>query len=197
MSIDEQISAFAAQLDRWFVDYAAELLQPDDEAAEIKRLAEGLSLLKRFDDLKNQELAALATLLNPADVVSESERFKALLCGFERAARLRALSREMADLDGVKQIDHIMDNIVVALAAIGPGRTLLVPLLEHDNAPIRVFAGRYLIDLMPDRVIPILEKIDKEGDGSSDGFSAFLVLQAWEVGRRGRFNAIEGRVARG
>jgi hypothetical protein len=42
---------------------------------------------------------------------------------------------------------------------------------------------------MPDRVVPILEKIDKEGDGSSDGFSAFLVLQAWEVERRGRFNA--------
>jgi hypothetical protein len=197
MSIDEQISAFAAQLDRWFFDYAAELLQPDDEAAEIKRLVEGLGLLKRFDELKNQELAALAALLNPADVVSESERIKALLCGFERAARLQALSREMADLDGVKQFDHIMDNIVVALAAIGPGRTLLVPLLEHDNAPIRVFAGRYLIDLMPDRVIPILEKIDKEGDGSSDGFGAFLVLQAWEVERRGRFNAIEGRVARG
>ena len=82
----------------------------------------------------------------------------------------------------MKQIDHIMDDIVVALAAIGPGRTLLVPLLEHDNARIRVLAGRYLIDLMP--------------DGSSDGFSAFLVLQAWEIERRGRFNAIEGRVAR-
>jgi hypothetical protein len=50
---------------------------------------------------------------------------------------------------------------------------------------------------MPDRVVPILEKIDKEGDGSSDGFSAFLVLQVWEVERRGRFNAIEGRVVRG
>jgi hypothetical protein len=62
---------------------------------------------------------------------------------------------------------------------------------------VRVLAGRYLIDLMPDRVVPILEKIDKEGDGSSDGFSAFLVLQVWEVERRGRFNAIEGRVVRG
>jgi len=141
-------------------------------------------------------LASLATLLNFADVASESDRTKALLHGFERAARLEGISNDLQDWDGVKQIDHIMDDIVVALAAIGPGRTLLVPLLEHDNARVRVLAGRYLIDLIPDRVIPILERIDKEGDGSFDGFSAFLVLQAWEIERRGRFSAIEGRAAR-
>lgn len=156
----------------------------------------GLKLLKQFDDLKSQGLASLATLLNFADVASESDRTKTLLHGFERAARLEGISNDLQDWDGVKQIDHIMDDIVLALAAIGPGRTLLVPLLEHDNARVRVLAGRYLIDLMPDRVIPILERIDKEGDGSSDGFSAFLVLQAWEIERRGRFSAIEGRAAR-
>ena len=185
MSIDDQISAFATQLDRWFVDFAAKLLQPGDEIAETKTRVAGLKLLKQFDDLKSQGLASLATLLNFADVASESDRTKALLHGFERAARLEGISNDLQDWDGVKQIDHIKDDIVVALAAIGPGRTLLVPLLEHDNARVRVLAGRYLIDLMPDRVIPILERIDKEGDGSSDGFSAFLVLQAWEIERRG------------
>ena len=196
MSIDDQISAFAAQLDSWFVDFAAKLLQSGDEIAETKTRVAGLKLLKQFDDLKSQGLASLATLLNFADVASESDRTKALLHGFERAARLEGISNDLQDWDGVKQIDHIMDDIVVALAAIGPGRTLLVPLLEHDNARVRVLAGRYLIDLMPDRVIPILERIDKEGDGSFDGFSAFLVLQAWEIERRGRFSAIEGRAAR-
>ncbi|HWW33963.1 MAG TPA: hypothetical protein VNZ23_01870 [Xanthobacteraceae bacterium] len=197
MSIDDQISAFAAQLDRWFADFAAKLLQPGDETAEVKTRVAGLKLLKQFDELKSQGLASLATLSNFADVASESERIETLLRGFERAARLEGISNDLQDWDGVKQIDHIMDDIVVALAAIGPGRTLLVPLLKHDNARVRVLAGRYLIDLMPDRVVPILEKIDKEGDGSSDGFSAFLVLQVWEVERRGRFNAIEGRVVRG
>jgi hypothetical protein len=197
MSIDDQISAFAAQLDRWFADFAAKLLQPGDETAEVKTRVAGLKLLKQFDELKSQGLASLATLSNFADVASESERIETLLRGFERAARLGGISNDLQDWDGVKQTDHIMDDIVVALAAIGPGRTLLVPLLKHDNARVRVLAGRYLIDLMPDRVVPILEKIDKEGDGSSDGFSAFLVLQAWEVERRGRFNAIEGRVVRG
>ena len=197
MSIDEQISAFAAQLDRRFADFAAKLLQPGDETAEVKTRVAGLKLLKQFDELKSQGLASLATLSNFADVASESERIETLLRGFERAARLGGISNDLQDWDGVKQTDHIMDDIVVALVAIGPGRTLLVPLLEHDNARVRVLAGRYLIDLMPDRVVPILEKIDKEGDGSSDGFSAFLVLQAWEVERRGRFNAIEGRVVRG
>ena len=196
MSIDDQISAFAAQLDRWFVDFAAKLLQPGDETAEIKTRVVELKLLKQFDELKSQGLASLATLSNFADVASESERIETLLRGFERAARLEGISNDLQDWDGVKRIDHIMDDIVVALAAIGPGRTLLSrssSMTTHAS----VFSRGDLIDLMPDRVVPILEKIDKEGDGSSDGFSAFLVLQAWEVERRGRFNAIEGRVVRG
>ena len=62
MSIDDQISAFAAQLDSWFVDFAAKLLQPGDEIAETKTRVAGLKLLKQFDDLKSQGLASLATL---------------------------------------------------------------------------------------------------------------------------------------
>ena len=62
MSIDDQISAFAAQLDRWFVDFAAKLLHPGDEIAETKTPVAGLKLLKQFDDLKSQGLASLATL---------------------------------------------------------------------------------------------------------------------------------------
>lgn len=196
MSIDDQISAFAAQLDRWFLDVATESYS-DDEIAQFKTTVSGIKFLKQFDDLKSQGLATLATLLNHSDFASEGERINALLRGFERAARLEAVSDDMVDPDGLKQIDGVMDDIVVALSAIGPGRTLLVPLLEHENARIRVSAARYLIDLMPNRVIPVLEKINKEEDGSSDGFAAFLVIQAWEVEHRGRFNSIEERMVRG
>ena len=62
MSIDDQISAFAAQLDRWFGDFAVKLLQPGDETAETKTRVVGLKLLKQFDELKSQGLASLATL---------------------------------------------------------------------------------------------------------------------------------------
>jgi hypothetical protein len=196
MSIDDQISTFAAQLDKWFLDTAIASYS-DDEAAQFKTFVAGIKLLKQFGDLRSRGQATLATSLNHSALASERERISALLRGFERAAMLEAICGDLVDLEGMKQIDRAMDDIVVELSAISPGRTLLVPLLEHDNVRIRVFAGRYLIDLMPDRVIPILEKINKDGDGSSDGFSAFLVLQAWEVERRGRFNAIEDRVARG
>ena len=79
MSIDDQISAFAAQLGSWFVDFAAKLLQSGDEIAETKTRVAGLKLLKQFDDLKSQGLASLATLLNFADVAPESDRTKTLL----------------------------------------------------------------------------------------------------------------------
>ena len=195
MSIDDQISAFAARFDKWFLDTIIKSYS-DDDVAQFKTFVVGIKLLAQLDDLRNQGLATLTTLLSCSDFASEDERINGLLRGFERAARLEAISDIMADLDGMKQIDGVMDEIVVALSAIAPGRTLLVPLLEHDEARIRVFAGRYLIDLMPDRVIPILKKIDEDGDGSSDGFAAFLVLQAWEVEHGARFNSIASRVER-
>jgi hypothetical protein len=128
-------------LDKWFVDFAAEILQPGNVIAETKTRVAGLKLLKQFDDLKSQGLASLATLLNFAEAPSESDRTKPLLRGFERAVRLGGISNEIQDWDGVRQIDHIMDDIVVALATIDPRRTLLVPLLDHDNARIRILAG--------------------------------------------------------
>jgi hypothetical protein len=192
VSIDEQISALTAQFDEWLVDFETKL-HSGDETAEIKTWLAGVKLLKQFDDLTRRGLTMLAALLDSADPAPESERINALLRGFECAAKLEVLSSDVQDIDGARRIDRVMDDIVVALATIGPGRSLLVPLLEHEDARIRAFAGRYLIDLIPDRVIPILEKIDKE---AADSY-AHWVLLTWELERRGRFNALEDRVARG
>jgi hypothetical protein len=187
MGIDEQISALGSLLDGWFDEMIAKI-DSGNKTAQAKAWLAGIEITKQFDDLKKQGSAALSALLNPTNVASESERVSALLRAFEFAAKLEAtLSDEMADVDGVTQIDHLMDDIIVALAPIGYGRTFLVPLLEHDDARVRAFAGRYLIDLIPDRVIPVMEKIEEEKRGSCADFCAYWAVRTWQIERRARF----------
>jgi hypothetical protein len=82
---------------------------------------------------------------------------------------------------------------VVTLAGIGSGRAVLVPLLDSD-ARVAAYAGRYLIDLMPDHVIPVLQRIEKTERGFQPGFTAGMVLLTWEREHVGRFNALASRV---
>ena len=102
----------------------------------------------------------------------------------------------MMDTDAGNQVIGLTDDIVVALAGTGPGRAALVPLLDADDARVATCAGRYLIDLMPNRVIPVLQEIEKGGFWYQPAFSAQMVLLTWELEHKGRFNALQGEVAR-
>ena len=120
-----------------------------------------------------------------------------MLRGFEFAAKLEVtLYDEMMDTDAGNQVDSLMDDIVVTLAGIGSGRAALVPLLDDNDARVSSCVGRYLFDLMPDRVIPILQRIEKRERGFQPAFEAHMVLLTWELERVGRFNALAGRVTR-
>jgi hypothetical protein len=196
MEFDKKIAALGARLDAWFDEMDANI-EAGDQKAQIKTLLAGIQIPKQFDDLKQQGLAALATLLNSADVTSEGERVASLLRGFEFAVGLQAtLDYEMGDVDGYNQVDRVVDDIVVALASIGSGRTALVPLLGHGDPRLRVSAGQYLIDLTPDRVIPVLQQVEKEAPRSSERLNAHWILLAWELERKGRFDSLATRVTR-
>jgi hypothetical protein len=195
MDIDQEIAALGTRLDKWFDEMIADI-ESGDKRAQVKTLRAGIQISKHFDDLRQQGLAALAAVLNSVNVTSESERVASLLRGFEFAVRLEAtLKDEMGDVDGYTQVDRAMDDFVVALASVGSGRAALVPLLGHDDPRIRASAGGYLIDLMPDRVIPVLQQVEKEARGYCAGFDAHWILLTWELEHKGRFNALVSRVA--
>ena len=48
----------------------------------------------------------------------------------------------------------------MALDATGAGQVALARSLDHPDIGVRVLAGAYLIELMPDRVVPMLREID-------------------------------------
>ena len=90
-----------------------------------------------------------------------------------------------------------MDEIVLALNDIDPGPAALTALFDHPDAAVRAKAGAYLIDLMPDQVVPLLKQIDEKSDGSSACFTAHWALLAWERERKSRFNYLSDNRAQG
>ena len=98
----------------------------------------------------------------------------------------------MDTADGENKVVILMDEIVKALNRIGSGRAALAALLDHPDPGVRAYAGVYLIDLMPERVCPILQQVRKEVRGLSPNLRASMTLIAWERVGVARFNYLSG-----
>ncbi len=180
MELDESIVQLGAKLDEWFDGNLATLLS-QDRMEQGKALLRGFEIAKEFDRLKAQGLAAITALLNCQDTVVDDERAASLIQGFEFAAKLKAtLHDELLDTDGYNKIVGLMDIIASALDASGSGRAALTVLLDHPDARVRASAGAYLINLMPNRVVPILRDIEANEDANSAHFTAYWAILVWE-----------------
>jgi hypothetical protein len=189
MDIDESIVQLGRKLDAWW-DGFSPLLSSEDRVAQGKALLRGFEIAKEFDRLKADGLAAITALLNRPDPVADDERAASLIRGFEFGARLAdTLHNEFRDTaDGETKVVRLMDAIVKALDTNGSSRAALAVLLDHPDPGVRAWAGAYLIDLMPQRVVPILRQIELKGDGSSASFGAHWTLLAWRPEGKSRFN---------
>jgi hypothetical protein len=189
MEIDEAIVQLGENLDAWW-DGNIATFASDNRVAQAEALLRGFELVKEFDRLKADGLAAITALLTRQDVTTEERRVASLIRGFDFGARLAdILHDQFRDIaDGETKVVHLMDEIVKALNAIGSGRAALAVLLDHPDAGVRALAGAYLIDLMPERVIPILRQIEGMRDASSALFRARWALLAWKLERKSQFN---------
>jgi hypothetical protein len=192
MEIDDAIVQLGAKLDAWWEDDFSPLLDSENRVAQAKALLSGFELAKEFDRLKADGLAAISALLARQDKTTEEQRVASLIRGFEFGARLaNTLHDEFHDIaDGENKVVSHMDEIVIALNAIGSGRAALAVLLDHHDAGVRADAGGYLIDLMPERVVPILRQIEANADGSCASFTAHWALLAWKLQGKSRFNSL-------
>jgi hypothetical protein len=192
MDIDEAIVQLGEKLDAWWNSFSP-TLDSDDRIAQGRALLRGFEIAKEFDRLKADGLAAVAALLEQHDPLAGDKHVASLLRGFELGTRLAdTLHDEFSDPDGVTKAVRLVDAIVKTLHTIGPGRTALVVLLDHPDPGVRALAGAHLLDLMPQRVVPILRQIEAKADGSSASFRAQWALLAWEREGKSRFNYLMG-----
>jgi hypothetical protein len=186
VQVDELIVELGEKLDAWF-DENVSIFASEDRAAQSKGLRAGIEIAKELDRLKARGLTAIKALLNRHDTVTEDQRVASLVRGFEFAAKLaNTLSDELMDTDGFNKLVLLMNSIVDTLDATSQSRAALTVLLDHPDDGIRAFAGAYLIDLMPDRVVPILRQIDERHDGSSANFTALWALADWKLKEKGK-----------
>ncbi|MFZ0423223.1 MAG: hypothetical protein WAL80_10140 [Xanthobacteraceae bacterium] len=193
MDIDQAIVELGERLDAWW-DGFCPLLNSEDRAAQGHALLRGFEITKEFDRLKADGLATLAALVNRQDSVPADERAASLIRAFKFGARLAdTLHDEFRDTaDGETKVVNLTDEIVKSLNKIGSGRAALAELLDDPDRGVRALAGVYLIDLMPDRVCPILQQVREEARGLSAGLRAYMTVFAWERVGVARFNYLSG-----
>src|ERR1700730_12145171 len=155
MEIDESIAQVGQKLDAWWDELSA-MLYSEDRVAQGKALLHGFEIVKEFDRIKADGLAAITALMTHHDLMTSDERAASLIRGFAFAAKLAdTLHDEFSDVDGETKVAHLMFAIANALDAIGSGRAALAVLLDNPDPSVRASAGAYLIKLMPERVIAI------------------------------------------
>ncbi len=197
MDTNTSIVELGSKLDEWFQSNQATFASQDPQA-QANAVFRGFEIVKELDRLKSEGMAAIMRLLSSRAPPASREHVASLVRGFEFGAKLaHSLHDELLDTDGETKVLRLMDAIVLALNAINPGRAALTALFESPNAGVRASAGAYLIDLMPDRVIPFLKEIDERSDGSSASFTAHWALLAWERERKSRVNYLSEKPAQG
>jgi hypothetical protein len=193
MNTDEAIAKLAETLDEWFEDGRSALAVPDRFAHE-RAMDRGIRIVLELDRLKKEGIAAIRNSLARANSETGDAQLASLVEVFKFSSRLAdTLHDELLDTDGENKVWSLMDSIVEALDQTRRGRAALGILLDDPRMGVRAAAGAYLIDLDPERVVPILKAIDEKGGGKSADFGAHWTLLAWERERISRFISLSRR----
>jgi hypothetical protein len=140
-----------------------------------------VELIRDLELLKAEGMAAITAMLNKQGGTTQSERAASLVRCFECAAKLKHALSDTVDTDGANQVIHLMGAIVSQLEAIGVGRTALTALLDDPNAGVRASAAAWLVNLMPDRALPVLRAVEESEFANSAHFTAHWAILGWEL----------------
>jgi hypothetical protein len=182
MELEESVVQLGAKLDAWW-DGFSPILGSEDRAAQVRALLSGVAWAKEYNDLKAKGLAAITALIEREDPTAEDQRVASRIAGFALAAKMSAaLHDEFQDMDGMADVADLMYKIATTLDVMGAGREALAVLLEDDDVRVRAYAGSYLliVNLMPERVVPILRGIAQKERANDAHFTAYWAVLRWE-----------------
>ncbi len=181
MDVEQSIVEVAGKLDAWWDRFSA-MLDSEDRIAQGKALLQGFGIVKEFDRIKADGLSAVDALTVPQNSMTEDDRTALLIRAFSFAAKLKAtLHDEMRDIDGETQIVRQMVIMADELNTHGDQSAFAV-LLEDEDSRVRASIGAYLLakNLMPERVVPVLQEIEEQKNADDAHFVASWALFRWE-----------------
>lgn len=180
MNFDESIAALGEKLDAWLESDLGPFTS-QDRTGWAKALVSGVEIANELDKLISEAFAAIELLLGTQSRISVEEHTASLVRAFALAAQVKAALHQLGDTDNSNKLMLKMNSITETLDETPSGRAALAALLCHSNASVRASAGAYLVNLMSDRVVPILREIDQKGGGTSADFTAHWALLDWEL----------------
>jgi len=139
---------------------------------------------KRIETTKRVMLANMMAAVRRA--TTPDKRRKELLDAFEYTARVRSTAQDDLVDDALSaEAEAQLKEIISGLDALKPeGRKALAPFLDSFDLDVRVCAAVALLELMPDRVIPILRDLVKNAPGTNAGATALATLD--ELGKHAK-----------
>jgi len=182
MDVDELIVELAEKLDAW-CDGFSPMLGSEDRAGQVRALLSGVAWAREYNDLKAKGLAAITALIEREDTTTEDQRVASLIAGFAFAAKMSAaLHDEFQDMDAMTEVAHLMRKIAVTLDGTVSGRAALAVLFDDSDVRVRAYAGAYLlmVNLLPERVVPILRDIAQKERANDAHFTAYWAVLRWE-----------------
>ncbi len=113
------------------------------------------------------------------DASTQQKRIEKLLAAFEVLAGIRSTAQDdLVDDDLSDDAETHLRTVLSGLDAIKPeGRILLAPFLDSYNLDVRACAAVALLELMPDRVIPVLRDLAENAAGTNAGATALEALE--------------------
>jgi hypothetical protein len=135
--------------------------------------------------IRSTQQAALNGLIEEkpsAAPAGEAERIARLLHAFEFAAQLGRIAGDViCDSEYSNQWTGQANRIVTVLDAVDPGRQHLIGLLDHPLPDVRALAGAYVMEVNPERALPVLRAVHASERGLNAGWTAFFPLQMYDA----------------
>src|SRR5579883_1746177 len=188
MTEEDAITKLASELDEWLEQNDAALVNTGQPQKALEAWQKGAQLLKRLDAETAGCIDKIQRVIDDVSPKADDARIDELLNAFTLGARFRAvLDDELVQKDSYNKITRQLDAIVLALDKIGGRGPVLVKLLDDPRPAICATAGAYLVNLMPDRVLPLMRGIAEAERGTSAGWTAHWTWRVYEVehGKKG------------
>ncbi|HLG87710.1 MAG TPA: hypothetical protein VKZ79_11005 [Alphaproteobacteria bacterium] len=169
------VEEWAQSLEPLLPEIAAATRANDREAVK-KLLMRSLRIRKQIDDYMTAQENELSTLMNVSGLTDDDARVEQLLGAFVLGGRLRHIHYDvLGDEDGRNRVTGKVYEIPRMLDSMTPKRRpALADLLDHPHPDVRAMAAGSLLDLMPERAVPVLEEIHNEFRGTSAGLVALF-----------------------
>lgn len=179
MPADERIDAIFEAQERLLEELNTAIENKDVEAQRLItiKLARLQLSLKRIETAHRVILAGL--MASVQEETNPEKRQQVLLDAFKYAAWVRSRAQdELVDDDLSNDAEIQLQGILDGLDAIPPeGRGALAPFLVSHNPDERACAGAALLEVMPERAVPVLRDLSENAAGTSAGDTALDALE--------------------